>query len=261
MHRFREEKGVILILTFIILVTLTVIVLAFASMISDEIGSTGVGLMNMKTFYIAEAGLAKARWELTAGRETAGFGEEDISFGAGTYTFTTTDNGDNTITIISEGYIPDDINPVARRRVSEKNIPITFTNLSLSATASASSVQGPNMADRAIDGDSGTSWKSNVKNGSWLKLDFSSSITFDRITFDGTKIDTYAIMYSGDDIVYQAVTNPVESPAGTITFDPVSARYFRFDVNGNRPGINELETFNVAGSEPALGQGKFVTSW
>ncbi len=261
MYRFEKEKGAILILTFIVLVTLTVIVLAFASMVSDEIGSTGAGLMNMRAFYIAEAGLAKARWELTAGGETAGFGEEDISFGAGTYTFTTTDNGDNTITIVSEGYIPDDINPVAKRRVIEKDIPITFTNLSLSATASASSVQGPNTADRAIDGDSGTRWKSSVNNGSWLKLDFLSSITFDRITFDGTKIDTYAIMYSGDDIAYQAVTNPVESPAGTVTFDAVLARYLRFDVNGNRPEVIELETFDVAGSEPTLGQGKFVTSW
>jgi len=48
----------------------------------------------------------------------------------------------------------------------------------------------------------------------------------------------------------------VESPAWTFTFDSVSARYVKLEVYGNKPEVNELETYGGAG----LGQGKFGTS-
>jgi hypothetical protein len=78
---------------------------------------------------------------------------------------------------------------------------------------------------------------------------------------DGLKIDSYTIEYSTDDIVYQAVTNLVESPAWTFAFDLVSARYVRFNVNGNRPEVNEMETYNASTGTATLGQGTFATTW
>ena len=263
MYRLNKEKGAALILTFIILISLTLVVLAFGTMMSYEMRNTGAQLRNMQAFYIAEAGLAKARWALTTGEEDLGWTEEDVSFGEGTYTVATVDNGDDTCTITSEGYIPDDTNPIAQRRVIERNIAksTSATNFSLAAVATASSEQAINTADKSNDGDILTNWKSTVNNGSWLKHDFGSAVAFDQIVYDGTKISAYDIKYSNDDVAYNSVTNPVESPAGTVTFDAVSARYLRFDVDGKRPEVNELETYNTSDVVSVLGQGDFVTAW
>ncbi len=260
----KNKRAVALVFTFMLLAALTSVAVAFFAMTSDEIRSTGAGLNDIKAFYIAEAGRARARWALTTGGESVGWGEPDISFGNGTYTVTTVDNGDSTYTITSEGYIPDDTAPIAKRRVIERDIPVSTdsTNLSLAATASASSEQGGSTADNANDGDSGSKWKSSVNNGSWLKMDFASSTTFDRIVYDGSKIDSYTIEYSDDDSSWSGVSGAVEAPAGTVNFDSSSARYLRFSVNGNRPEVNEFESYDIAGGEDTtLGQGTFVTSW
>jgi len=264
MRGLKNRRGAVLIFVFVILVGLSGIVFAFLTMVSGEIKSAGAGLLNTQAFYIAEAGLAKARWALTDGGETIGWGEPDTAFGEGTYTVTTTDNGDTTYTITSDGYIPDDINTLAKRRVMEENIlasPASGNNISEKAVASASSVQGSNTADRSNDGDTGTRWRSNIKNGSWLRHDFGSSTTFNKIVFIESQIDSYTIGYSDNGSSYNAVTGALESPAGTVTFDSVTARYLRLSVNGNRPSVYELETYNTAGTGVSLGQGEYSTAW
>ena len=269
MYRLERERGVALILTFIVFVGLSAVAFAFLTMITYETRSVGTGLRNMQAFYIAEAGRAKARWALTVGEETPGaWGEEDIEFGKGTYTVTTTDNGAGTCTITSYGYIPHDTNPVAQRQVVEDNIPLTSEspNISLDATASASSEKSP--ARYANDGLSDTRWVSAGGNGSWLAMDFGSSITFDKVVFEevGNKIQTYEIQHATDGSNWSAVTNATESVDGditTVTFDPVSDRYVRLfisTVSKNRPSIAELETYNTAEESIVLGQGKFITS-
>ncbi len=258
------KKGAILIIVFIMLVGLSGVALAFLTLTGDEIKASGTGLWNMQALYIAQAGLAKARWALTEAEETVGWGESGVAFGEGTYTVTTVDNGDSTYTITSEGYVPNGTNPLAKRRVIEKNIPVTpasENNLSSGATVSASSEQGINTVDKAIDGQSKTRWRSNVSNGSWLKLDFAGPTVFNWIVYTGSSIDLYTLEYSDDDSVYSAVTNAVESPAGTVSFDSVTARYIRFSVNGNRPAVNEFETYNGAAVGVSLDRGKFSTSW
>jgi len=263
--RIGKQKGAILIFVFVILIGLTGIVIAVLAIAGYEIKSASTGLLNMQAFYIAEAGRAKARWALTTGEEDVGWSETDEAFGKGTYTVTTTDNGDATYTIVSEGYIPDDTNPIARRRVTEENIP-TSGNLSLAATASASSVQAGNTAAKANDGDTNTKWKSSVNNGSWLKLDFGegSEKSINKVIIVGAKkIDPgYSIQYSYNDVAWNNVDNPVEAPAWTVTFDAPDpeARYLRIYVNGNRPEIEEFESFG-AGSGAVLGQGEYATSW
>lgn len=269
MYRFERERGAVLILAFVILVGLSGVLLAFLAMVSHEIRSVGAGLRNMEAFYIAEAGRAKARWALTAGGQVIPWGEtvEPFGPGKGTYIVTTDYFGppeDQRVIITSSGYIPDNINPIARRKVVEKDIPVTsgYINLSLAATASASSETGAFIAAKANDGDSSSKWKSAVDNGSWLKMDYGSSTSFDKIIFDGSKIDSYVIEYSNDDSTWVEMSNPVEDPIGTVTFDSVSVRYLRFSVTGNKPEINEFESYYIAGGESAiLAQGTFVTSW
>lgn len=263
-----DKKGAALILVFVILIGLSGVLFAFLATVSNEMKSASATLRNTQAFYIAEAGLAKARWALTTGEEDVGWGEtnnDPFGTGEGTYIVTTeySDSPTNEhVTIASEGYFPSSADYVARRAVVESAIPVSFggTNLSLAATASASSSQGGNTPDKATDGQSNTRWRSNVSNGSWLKLDFGSATTFDKIVVSGTKIDSYAIEYSDNDSSYNAVTSLVEDPAWTFTFDSVEARYLRFSVSGNRPEINELETYNTA-APAGLEKGEFSTSW
>jgi len=269
MHLFHDKKGAALILVFLVVIGLAGVALAFMTMVTDEIGIAGAGLWNAEAFYIAEAGLAKGRWALTEGGEAVGWGESDVAFGNGTYTVTTTDNGDDTYTIASEGYVPDDSNPLAKRQVVEADMthgPGALTNLSLAATISASSEklpQGP--ATNANDGDGGTSWKAGSKDDAWLKLDFGSSTTFDRVIYTGTNINSVTIEYSNNDVGYTAVTNAVESPSGTVNFDSAAARYLRFtmDVDSNRTAdVGELESYDSAEVvNIVLGQGEFSTAW
>lgn len=258
------KKGSALILVFIVLVTLSAIVFAFLVLTGDEIKASGAGINNMRAFYAAEAGRAKARWALTAGAQAAGWGETQEPFGSGEgkYIVTTAYSDapvNQHITIISTGYIPDEVSFLARREVIESSVPRTGgPNLSLGAAATASSTQGGNTADRAVDGLTNTFWRSSVDNGSWLRLDFGVPTAFDQVIVSGSKIDSYLIEYSTDNVTYQAVTNLVESPAWTFSFDLVTGRYLRFSVNGNRPSIVELETYNSATG--GLGQGSFSTS-
>lgn len=262
--RVKESKGAILIiLAFVIMVGLTGVLVAFMTMISHEMRSARLGLRNIQAFYIAEAGRAKARWALTTGGQTAGWNETD-ALEEGTYTFTTADNGNGTCTISSDGYIPNATNPIAKRRVIENNIPITAgTNLSLNVTISASSEKLPsNPKENANDGIDGSSWKANSQGDAWLELDFESSTTFDKAIYTGNNINSCTIEYSNNAVDYYPVTNAVESPAGTVNFDSVSARYLKFsmDVDSKKTAeTNELETYNTAMG--GFGQGTFSTSW
>ncbi len=124
MDKLRSKRGVALLSAFIVMVTLSTMTLAFLSMVKDDIKRNGSEQADLQANYIAKAGLAKARWALTTSGQAVGWGETDTAFGTGTYTVTTTDNGDSTYTIISEGYIPNDTNPVAQRRVEERNVPV-----------------------------------------------------------------------------------------------------------------------------------------
>lgn len=272
MHQLKKDKGAtLIILTFVIMVGLSGVLVAYLDMVSSEIRSGRLGLRNIQAFYIAEAGRAKARWTLTTGGQAVGWGESVEPFGAGQgkYIVTTAYSdppANQHITITSDGYIPDNTNPVAKRRVVEKDITYgsVSTNLSLSATAMASSEQGGNTADKANDGKANTKWMSGIKGSSWLRLDFGSSTTFDKAIYTGNNINSCTIEYSNNDVDYYPVTNAVESPAGTVNFDSVSARYLRFNMvvdSSKKAEINELESYNTTAGSTTLGQGEFSTAW
>jgi len=98
MDTSRSKRGVALLSVFMVMVTLSMMALAFLNMVRDDIKRTGTDQEDMRAYYIAKAGLAKARWALTAGAQAVGWGETGTAFGAGTYTVTTTDNGGGTYT-------------------------------------------------------------------------------------------------------------------------------------------------------------------
>ncbi len=278
MRIFYNRKGVVLIGVFVVLVVLAAIAAAFITMVNFETKNTGAEFNDAKALHLAEAGLAKARWALTTGAQTVGWGEADIALGAGTYTVTTTDNGDGTYTVISDGYVPNDTNPVARRRVEERNISVTggsLTNLCLGATATASSSRGANVPSRAIDGSLSTWWQANgnpsPSSPQWLRVDLGSAKTFDRVVFTepaGNTITAYTIQYSSNGSSWINVSNPVASKVGTVTtvnFTAVTMRYHRIRITASaatRPSISEYESYDTSqGGTVTLGQGKFVTQW
>jgi hypothetical protein len=255
-----KRKGVILLFTLFILVGLSGLAFALLTMLSAEIRSVNAGYNTMRAFYIADAGRDKARWALTTGGMSPGW-NETASFGGGTYTVTTAVVGLN-VTITSTGYIPTSSNPVATRTVVEKNALISGggsgTNLSLTATAIASSTGGGNAASRAIDGNASTYWQSAVNGSSWLRLDYGSAKTVNKIIVTGSLITTCTVQYSTDTIIWTAVSNPSGTVPGTQTFTAVSARYLRLSITGNKPRVIEFQSYNT--DHPTLGRGSFVTS-
>lgn len=268
--RVKESKGAILIiLAFVIMVGLTGVLVAFMTMISHEMRSARLELRNIQAFYIAEAGRAKARWALTTDAQAVGWGESDISFGGGTYTYTTASPVDpQHVTITSTGYIPDSTSPIARRTVVEKDILFTAgggTNLSLTAGIEASSEGVGQPASKANDESGSSKWMAKDDGNAWLKLDFGSSNTFDRVVVNGQKnINSVTIEYSSNGVTYQAVTNLVESPTWTYTFDSVEARYLKFNMAVNskkKAEVNELESYDTTAGSTTLGQGEFSTAW
>ena len=278
MDKLRSKRGVALLSAFIVMVTLSTVALAFLNMVKDDIKRSGSEQADLRANYIAKAGLAKARWALTTSGQAVGWGETDTAFGTGTYTVTTADNGDSTYTIISEGYIPNDTNPIARRRVEQRNVSVAMSaliNLCLGATATASSTRSGNVASRAIDGILSTYWQANGNpspgSPQWLRVDLGSAKTFNRVIFTepaGNTITAYTIQYSSNGSTWTNVSGSSATKVGTVTtvnFTAVTVRYHQIRITASaatRPSISEYESYDTSqGGAVTLGQGKFVTTW
>lgn len=268
-----KRNGFVLIFTLAILLALSGLAYAALWLFSTEIRSAGAGLLNMRAFYMAEAGRAKARYALSTGAQSVGWGEANASFGGGVYTVTTAYSDPPTnqhMTITSDGYIPDATNPIARRRVVEANIPLgagSGTNLSLASNgtvAYSSPYQGQNGPDETIDGAQNTGWVSGVKQTSWIYLDYGSAKTVGRIVVSGSKINSIVVSYSNNGSSWTAVSNPSGALPGTRTFDAVTARYLRLDItsdSNHKAQVNEFESYAGPAAGPAtLGFGSFTTS-
>ena len=272
MYSVRNKKGVIIIFVLLILVALMGVALAFWYAVNSEIKSAGAGLLNAKAFYVAEAGRAKARWALTSGAQAVGWGETSSPFGAGkgTYIVTTAYSdppANQHVTIISDGYIPDNTNVKARRQVAENNILIgSGTNLSLGSNgteASSSPYQGNNEPEEAIDANTNTGWISSVKASSWLSLDYDSQKTVSRVVVNGSKITSIVVQYSNNGTNWTNVLNPSGALPGTRTFTPVTAQYLKLVITSGaneKAQVNEFESYTGASGATTLDKGKFATS-
>ncbi len=77
----KNKKGVILILTFVVMATLTVIVAAFLYMTSIQTRGAGYDIVSSKALWLAEAGIQKAIWNLKTPVASGGKGEDWITTG------------------------------------------------------------------------------------------------------------------------------------------------------------------------------------
>lgn len=155
-----KERGTVLVLSFIILVTMASMVGSYLFTTSVVLKSVGFGDVDDKVIALAEAGLRKAVWSLMTptpvGRgenwTTAGVTE---SLGSGSYTMV-----------------------VARW---------DFAFAANGSTATASSSTGSHTANKAIDGDDSTYWESKDKptaaNPEEIIITFPYTLTLNKVRF------------------------------------------------------------------------------
>lgn len=262
------QRGAALLLTFLLMLVLGGLALAVGVFAHNSVVSSSVQLEGYQVQGIADAGLARARRELTVGGNAVGWSANDVSFGVGTYTVTTTDNGGGTYTITSSGYVPDATNTVARRRVREKSIPVTASgsNIALNTTATASSYTGSNTPDKAVDGDGNTRWRCAGGAGCWLALDFGTNKALTQTDYDeqGNKITGYTIEVSRDGTTWETARG-LSTSGDVADFDKVTARYVRIritSVSDIEPALDEFKVYAVtSGSSITLGDGTMVIDW
>lgn len=130
-----NQRGVVLILTFIILTTLTAIVVAFLSLTSIQTKVGGYDISSHKALWLAEAGLQKVVWNLMTPVGSGGQGENWTTTG------TTEDLGAGTYTMVVERW--------------------NFALADNGASATATSSKPGSGPARAIDGNNNTRWQSN----------------------------------------------------------------------------------------------------
>jgi hypothetical protein len=264
----KKEKGLALIFVLIVLVALSGVTFGFWYMTKSGLNMAGAELSVAQAFYLAEAGHDRARYMINNG-STVPYTETNTALGAGTYTVTAVYSDPPTnsqVTITSDGYVPNSTKPIARRQFVEKNIVLGGTNLSLYSSgtrAYATSWQGGNIPDEAIDGRTITGWVSGDKGYSELWLDYGSAKTVSRVVVSGSKISSIVVQYSNNGTSWTAVSNPSGALPGTRTFTAVTARYLKLAITSGaneKAQVNEFESY-ASGSGAGLGKGAITTSY
>ena len=274
----RNECGAALFLTFLMMLVLSGLALAVGvfSQHSHAVGKAQ--RLDRQAFYVAEAGLARARQQMAVGTWSAAtcpsaspcaesFPDTDP---VGQYQVTITGSGPYTIT--SDGYVPNATTWVARRQVSASNVS-TYTNLSRNpnVVGLASSSNGSNTPDQAKDGQTNTNWKADTNgSGSWLAMDFQAATSLDQTSIkEDNNIDGLTIEWSDDNASWTAASglSVVESPSKTwtATFTLTAHRYVRAQFtsvpSNKKASVSEMDTYNTASSTVSLTSGTIATQW
>lgn len=270
-----------LLLTFFMMLVLSGIAVGVGTFAhnSQLVGKTQ--LLDAQAAYVAEAGWQYARQALADGTWTAATTPGNTytaDFPAspatkvGEYSVTIVDNGDSTYTITSSGYVPTASVYAARRQMVETSLSVTTadgTNYSLTATASASSTNGSNIASNAKDGSTSTRWEAGTAgSGQWLAMDHSSAVALDKIVVEEhSNIDGVNIQWSDDGSSWTTVSglSVTESPSKTwtATFTETTHRHFRavFTASGGskKVAVKEQQHYNASGL--TLGAGTYSDTW
>jgi Tfp pilus assembly protein PilX len=88
-----NEKGVVLLLTLLILIIISAVTISFLYMTSIQTKTSGAGIVDSQAFWIAEAGMQKAAWNLMTPVVNGGQGENwttggiTENIGNGSYSF------------------------------------------------------------------------------------------------------------------------------------------------------------------------------
>ena len=278
--RRSNERGAALLIAVLFLLMLIGLATAAAIHCQTSQLTSRSQLLDKQAFYIAEAGVQRARQALEVG--TWALSSTNVeSFGAGEYSVAITDNGSCSpgasgceLTLTASAYIPSSSSYQARRQLIEDQVPATVsnTNLSLTATASASSSSSGHAASSSKDDSLSTYWEANTAgSGEWLSMDHGSAVTLDQIVIEEeNRINGVNIQYSDDGSSWTTASglSVVESPSKTWTcdFTATSHRYFRavFTASGgsHKVSVQEMRDYNTANATVAVdGYGNYNTSW
>jgi fibronectin type 3 domain-containing protein len=118
---------------------------------------------------------------------------------------------------------------------SVNSAPVTVTtriNLAIGQTATASSVQGGNVPDRAIDGNAATRWESAFSDPQWIRVDLGDVFLLDafRLNWEAASSKSYQIQVSLDDSSWTTVYSTTTGPGGIEKLTPATpteGRYVR----------------------------------
>lgn len=272
----RHSRGAALFMTFLLMLVLAGLGLAVGVHSHNSITGARASLQDRQAFYVAGAGLQRARQALVAGTWAAAASPGNSytesfppSNPVGEYEVTVVDDGGGEYTVTAEGYVPSQSAAVSRRRITVEAIAVTSssgTNYATSATASASSVNGTNTADKANDGLTSTKWQAGSNGNGWLAMDFGSARSLNQIVVkEDVNVTGVTIEYSTNGSSWtSAGASVVESPSKTwtATFSSASYRYFRASVSAassKKPSVKEMECYSSAIS--ALGDGEMTSQW
>ncbi len=233
-----NQKGVILVFTFIILATLTAIVVAFLSMTSIQAKGSGYDIVSHKALWLAEAGLQKAVWNLKTPVGSGGQGENwtttgiTENLGSGSYTM----------------------------KVARWDFALAVNG----ASASASSSEGGNVAANAIDGSDTTYWETtsqpSVGNPEEITILFPYPLTINKVHFfvpTGTEhtLKNYTWKVSSDGVSFTTVVTVNNNSARDVT-DTFSAAA---NVNYLKLNITTVGIITPPGGPPGAARVRIAT--
>jgi len=216
--RFKEKRGVALLIAVLAMLMLTLFAIGFALETGTDIDVGRAYLEKVKTSYIAQAGMNRARnaislnetgWTLsqsvaetiTPPAESIGGGEFKVTASSEAVT--------GKVSITSEGGIPTALTGRTKRIAEEK---VISRGGAVTLTATASTQQAGSLASSAIDTNNGgskysrgTPWRSQAganpgqSQGAWIIIDFGTPVQFDYMIFvrdtvyTGGGVDDYRI--------------------------------------------------------------------
>lgn len=234
----RNQRGVILISTFIILVALTSMMVVFLFLTSVQTVGVGAGIPDSKALWLAEAGLQKAIWNLKTPTGSGGQGE------SWTTTGTTENLADGSYTMVVSRY--------------------DFALASNGGSASASTENGSNVALNAIDGNDSTYWESTTQpsagNSEQIIVPFPYPLTINKVRFfvpNGTEHTpkNYTWEVSSNGTSYTVVATVNNNSARDVTDEFTAAS----DVNYLKLNVTQVGIVVPAGGPPGSPRVRIAT--
>jgi hypothetical protein len=174
-----------------------------------------------------------------AGATVSIAGKTATTGGTGAYSITEIAGGTYTMTVNATGYnawsgtVTVTNGQAVIADVSLAPLALVATNLARNATAAASSRDSDSTsASKANDGNASTYWRSASRGTEWLRLDFGSAKTFDKVVVNWNSNGParyYRIETSNDGSNWTTRYSTSSGNGGvdTITFTSLSARYVR----------------------------------
>jgi hypothetical protein len=165
----RKSKGNLLI-TFILLVALSITIFAYIDMIGFRIKDTGIKVSEFDAFYAADAGLNKAIWNLATPTAQGGKGmtwrttSSWESFGRGGYSITVTNYLTSEVLIISTGEVGG-ISKTVSQAISTGGLPMAFDYSVFSNKGASMSGNTIINGDMYVNGNTTIGGNTHVQNG------------------------------------------------------------------------------------------------